>query len=203
MTEAEEQVANILYASNENKEEDEDEGPLLPGEARKARGPALSLDTIRAQAEHRELQLKATAAGVDMPAETGGREEWMILPGQHDFLSAIKSGQAIKSRGFQNKKSRDADKNTPTIHPAVQAEMDAIMEAHQDARGPSLADLHRSKIAQEKELAARASNGKKEWKWNRDKDLDAGRRVDKDALGMILGGAKDDLKSKFAGGFNR
>jgi len=51
--------------------------------------------------------------------------------------------------------------------------------------------------------AAKNSGGKKEWKWSRDKDLDAGRRVDKDALGMILGGAAGDLKSKFSGGFNR
>ena len=75
------------------------------------------------------------------------------------------------------------------------------MQAHQDARGPSLMDEHRAKKQKEKESAA--ASGKKEWKWNRDKDLDAGRRVDKDALGMILGGAADNLKTKFQGGFNR
>jgi len=204
MTKEEEQAANAIYVTNNAKErEEEDEGPLLPGEARKARGPAMSLDMIKAQADYRELQLKATAAGVDMPIEGGGREEWMIIPGQHDFLSGIKSGQAIKSRGFQNKKSGDADKNSPAIHPAVQAEMDAIMHAHQNARGPSLMDLHHSKKSKEKELASRTNTGKKEWNWSRDKDLDAGRRVDKDALGMILGGAAGDLKTKFAGGFNR
>ncbi|VEU34887.1 unnamed protein product [Pseudo-nitzschia multistriata] len=204
MTAEEEQALKKMYPENNRKEEeDNDEGPLLPGEVRKARGPAMSLEMIKAQAEHRELQLKATASGVPMPTNAGGREEWMIIPGEHDFLSGIKSGQAIKSRGFQNKKSRDADKKSQPIHPAVQAEMDSIMQAHQDARGPSLMDLHRSKKSQEKELASRANNGKKEWKWNRDKDLDAGRRVDKDALGMILGGAAGDLKSKFAGGFNR
>ena len=89
------------------------------------------------------------------------------------------------------------------VHPAVQAEMNAIMQAHESARGPSLIDLHQSKISQEKELAANNRKGKKEWKWSRNKDLDAGRRVDKDALGMILGGAADELKSKFSGGFNR
>jgi len=203
MTEEEQQAAKALYGSNTAKTEsddDEDDGPLLPGQARKARGPTLSLDAIKAQAEYRELELKSTAAGVAMPSQNGGREEWMINPGQHDFLSGIKSGQAIKSRGFQNKKSKDT-KEAPPVHPAVQAEMDAIMQAHENARGPSLMDLHRSKKTQEKELAA--ASGEKEWKWSRDKDLDAGRRVDKDALGMILGGAADDLKSKFAGGFNR
>jgi hypothetical protein len=47
-----------------------------------------------------------------------------------------------------------------------------------------------------------AANGKNEWKWSRDDDLDAGRRVDKDHLGMILGGAADNLKTKFKGGFS-
>ena len=206
MTAEEQQAANAIYGSTnqtKDEEDEEDDGPLLPGEARKARGPQLSIDDIKAQAEYRELELKATSAGVAMPSQNGGREEWMINPGQHDFLSGIKSGKAIKSRGFQNQKSRGGEKEAPPIHPAVQAEMDAIMQAHENARGPSLMDQHRAKITQEKELAAKNANGKKEWKWSRDKDLDAGRRVDKDALGMILGGAAGDLKSKFAGGFNR
>jgi Protein of unknown function (DUF3752) len=81
--------------------------------------------------------------------------------------------------------------------------MDAIMKAHQDARGPSLMDQHKATKRKEKEAAAAKSAGKVDWKWNRDDDLDAGRRVDKDALGMILGGAADNLKTKFQGGFNR
>ena len=73
------------------------------------------------------------------------------------------------------------------------------MQAHNDARGRSLMDEHRSKKAQEK----LASNRKAEWNWNRNSDLDAGRRVDKEALSMILGGAADNLKTRFKGGFNR
>jgi hypothetical protein len=80
--------------------------------------------------------------------------------------------------------------------------MDAIMQAHQDARGPSLMDEHRSKLSKEKKQKLEAANGKNEWKWSRDDDLDAGRRVDKDHLGMILGGAADNLKTKFKGGFS-
>jgi hypothetical protein len=204
-TEEEEQAANAIYGANNAKkaeDEAEDEGPLLPGEARKARGPAMSLETIKAQAEYRELELKSTSAGVPMPSENGGREEWMINPGEHTFLDGIKSGTTIKSRGFQNKKSRGGE-DTPQVHPAVQAEMDAIMHAHENARGPSLMDIYQSKKAQEKELASSAGDGKNEFKWSRDNDLDAGRRVDKNALGMILGGAADNLKTKFAGGFNR
>ena len=123
----------------------------------------------------------------------------MILPGKHDFLSNIKSGQPIKSRGFQNKKTRGGESQRAAVHPAIQAEMDKIMKAHQDARGPSLMEEHRAKKQQEKQEAA----GKdKAWKWSREKDLDAGRRVDKDALHMVLGGAADNLKTKFQGGFN-
>lgn len=200
MTEEEQKAANAIYGANNAAEsDDEGDGPLLPGQARK--GPTPSLETIQAQAEYRALELKSVEAGVPMPT-LGGREEWMINPGQHDFLSGIKSGQAIKSRGFQNKKSRGEEKVAP-VHPAVQAEMDAIMKAHENARGPSLIDLHQSQKTKEKALAAAANGGKKEFNWSRDKDLDAGRRVDKDALGMILGGAATELKSKFAGGFNR
>jgi hypothetical protein len=121
----------------------------------------------------------------------------MLVPGEHDFLSSIKSGQA--SRNFQNKKSRDNEEGAKPINPAIQAEMDAIMKAHADARGPSLVDQHREKKKLEKEAAA---DTKAQWKWSRD-DLDAGRRVDKDALHMVLGGAADNLKTKFQGGFNR
>ena len=200
MTAEEQKATNAIYGANNAAEsDDEDDGPLLPGQARK--GPTPSLETIQAQAEYRALELKSVEAGVPMPT-LGGREEWMINPGQHDFLSGIKSGQAIKSRGFQNKKSRGEEKVAP-VHPAVQAEMDAIMKAHENARGPSLIDLHQSQKTKEKALAAAANGGKQEFNWSRDKDLDAGRRVDKDALGMILGGAATELKSKFAGGFNR
>lgn len=178
---------------------DDEEGPALPGQERRPRGPALPGHILKAQAEHRELELKATAAGIPIPSQTGGREEWMVVPGKFDFLSNIKSGQPMKSRGFNNKKTRGGDDDTPVpIHPAIQAEMDAIMQAHKDARGPSLFDQHRLKKQQEKKAEA---GQKKEWKWSRENDLDEGRRVDKDALHMVLGGAADNLKTKFHGGF--
>ena len=189
------QEVATTYAS-----EDEEEGPALPGQERRRRGPALPAHLVKAQAEHRELVLKATAAGIEIPTHVGGREEWMVVPGKFDFLSNIKSGQPMKSRGFQNKKTRGDEQDAPVpIHPAIQAEMDSILQAHQDARGPSLMDQHRAKKKQERNAEA----GKKEdWKWNRENDLDAGRRVDKDALHEVLGGASDNLKTKFHGGFN-
>jgi hypothetical protein len=182
--------------------EDEDEGPALPGqERRRPRGPTLPEHVLKAQAEYRELELKATAAGISVPTDGGGREEWMIVPGKFDFMSNIKSGQPMKSRGFENKKTRGGEGGAAEapIHPAIQAEMDAIMQAHQEHRGPSLIDQHRSKMKQEKMEAAGKEEG---WKWSRDKDLDEGRRVDKDALHQVLGGAANNLKTKFHGSFN-
>jgi hypothetical protein len=87
------------------------------------------------------------------------------------------------------------------VDPAVQAEMDAIMDLHRQARGPSLLEQHRLKKSEEKAEAEKG--GKAEWKWSRDKDLDDGRRVDKNNLKMIMGGAASNLKDKFQGGFNR
>ena len=179
--------------------ESDDEGPAPAGSTKRvARGPALPMELVKEQAEERELQLKATTHGVAMPAKEGEREEWMIVPGKYDFLSAIKSGQSIRSRQFQNKKARHGEDVPRPVHPAIQAEMDAIMQAHEKARGPSLVEQHRAKKRQEKEAAI---GDKAEWKWNRENDLDAGRRVDKDALHMILGGASENLKTKFQGGF--
>jgi hypothetical protein len=129
--------------------------------------------------------------------EGNAREEWMLVPGKFDFLSAVKSGQPIRSRGFEAK-SKAATEDAKPMDPAVRAEIDAIRKAHEESRGPSLLEVHREKKAQE----AKEKEGKSEsWKWNRDKDLDSGRRVDKNALNMIFGGAGSDLKKKFQGGF--
>jgi hypothetical protein len=210
---------DVEEASSNGEDDDSDEGPSpLGAERRRPRGPAMHPDLVKAQAQEREMQLRATVAGDStFSTKEGEREEWMLVPGQHDFLSTIKSGQAITSRGFQNKKVSNNKKSMtdgddfgslPSVpmHPAVQAEIDAILQAHADARGPSLIEQHRAKRHQEKQqkaAAIAAAGGKSEWKWNRDNDLDAGRRVDKDALHLVLGGAADNLKDKFQGGFRR
>ena len=180
---------------------DADEGPFLPGHEKRPSGPILSPHALKTQSEHRELELKAIAAGIEIPKMMGGREEWMVVPGKYDFLSTIKSGQPLKSRGFENKKNRGEDKVSAPVHPAVQAEMDAIMQAHQDSRGPSLFDQHRAAKQEERKSAATTTQASS-WTWNRESDLDAGRKVDKEALHMVLGGAADNLKTKFHGGFD-
>ena len=47
----------------------------------------------------------------------------------------------------------------------------------------------------EKEKKTFYDESANKWKWNREKRLDSGRRVDKNALKMVLRG--DGLKSKF------
>eukprot|EP00980_Cylindrotheca_fusiformis_P024444 scaffold11924_cov118-Cylindrotheca_fusiformis.AAC.5 len=163
---------------------DDDEGPVPVGAASRGRVWSSGFQT--------GLQQQAVAG-------EGEREEWMLVPGKHDFLSSIKAGQNIKSRGFRNQKEPEAD-SLEEVNPEIQREMDSIMEAHKTARGPSLFMQHRVRKQQERD---QASGKEAEWKWSRDSDLDAGRRVDKDALKMMLGGAATNLQSKFQGGFNK
>ena len=108
----------------------------------------------------------------------------------------------MKSRKFQGKAKNSGDDAAP-VDPSVKAEMDAIMQAHQSARGPSLMEEHQAaKKAKQEEEQQQGNDTNKPWKWSRNKDLDAGRRVDKDALQMVLGGAATGLQSKFQGGFH-
>jgi Protein of unknown function (DUF3752) len=191
----------------QQEEESDEEGPQLTADATAARPETA--DMVRAQAARRARELRAVNAGLsikDIAAieEGGGREEWMIVPGQYDFLDCIKSAP-IRNRTFQGGSKHDKDKqqhNEGPIDPAVQAEMNAILQAHHDSRGPSLFEEHRAAKAAaeaEKKKSGKSNN----WKWSRDRDLDEGRRVDKDALNMVMGGAATVLQSKFQGGFGR
>ena len=131
---------------------------------------------------------------------TGVREEWMTTPGEHDFLSTLTSEKAqMKSRTFKNEKVRGQTVSEPTsqVNPVLQAEMEKLVAEHAAARGPALIDIHREKKEKERE----EKSG--EWKWSRNNDLDSGRRVDKNALHMIMGGASDNLKEKFQGSVSR
>lgn len=180
-------------------DEDEEIGPsVVPREKHAARAD------IEFQAARRKRELAHVAAGQgalpDDDANPGGREEWMVTPGKSDFFDFIKRGEPLKSRKFQGKAKSDADANDAPMDPAVRVEMDAIYQAHAAARGPSLMEEHQAA----KKVAAveqQQQNSNEPWKWSRNQDLDAGRRVDKDALQMVLGGAATGLQSKFQGGF--
>ena len=161
--------------SNYNASDDEDDdGPLLKGQVR----------TTFASA--------SAAAEVDPAIANGnGREEWMLVPGKHTFLSALKS-KPLKNRQFSGKSVGPVEASA-AVDPKIQQEIDALRQAHEESRGPSLMDEHQK----HKAAKAQAKAGDANWKWDRDTDLDSGRRVDKDALHMMLGGAGQDLKSKF------
>jgi Protein of unknown function (DUF3752) len=181
---------------------DEDDGPMPIGAEAKAREATLTKEHIKASASRRAHELACAKQGIKIDAFSGGnvREEWMVVPGKFDFFDSVKSGQPIRSRTFEGKSKAENNNRPETIDPKVQAEIRAIREAYEDSRGPSLMDQHRE--ATKQRLAQEQSAGKNSssWKWDREKDLDAGRRVDKEALGMILGGAGSDLKNKFQSG---
>ncbi|KAL9181635.1 hypothetical protein ACHAXT_010440 [Thalassiosira profunda] len=178
----------------EESSSDDDDGPAPLGtvaaaKASKRKRPAS------------QTQNKAMAGGVD----EGGREEWMMVPGEHDFLKGIQ--KSTRSRTFKNEKNRGqpiaatAQSQGP-INPKVLEEVSAIQRAYEESRGPSLFDEHRQK-QQDLKQKQQEDGQKKDWKWNREKNLDDGRRVDKNALHMVLGGASTELKSKFQGSLGR
>jgi hypothetical protein len=193
----------------DDSDDEDDEGPAPIGsemaKRRQRIGQSISADAVRVMAEHRQMELADVAAGgtgVPSASVAGGREEWMLTPGKHDFLKGIKSADPCKSRKFKNEKVRAGGPNAvaseagPQLSVQQQAEMEAIRRRVEEARGPTLIEQHKQKKAEEKE-AAKRSGRDKDFKWNRDRDLDAGRRVDKDHLHMVLGGAKEGLKDKF------
>ena len=179
-------------------DDDEDDGPAPAGMTKIRKGP--SREAIQVMADLRKEQLEDLVSDQARATKPGEREEWMINPGEHDLLQGIKSG-GMKGRNFENKKVRAQATEIPEgpVDPAMQAEVDAIIQAHRDARGPSLMDQHRDNTAAEK--AAKANESNPSFGWSREKDLDAGRRVDKDALNLLMGGAGGGLKDKFQGGF--
>ena len=193
--------ATAQMNGNITDESDEFEGPLPLGTKPRRDDPSIPRELVAAEAEQRKRQLDAAREGrdaSDIMVSEGGREEWMINPGKFDLLSAVKATQKHVSRKFEGRSTGDASISQERIDPKVKQEMDAIMQAHADSRGPSLAEQHREKV---KEAKAKKGSAKK-WKWNRDEDLDAGRRVDKDHLSMLLGGATTDLQKKFHGSYS-
>lgn len=135
-----------------------------------------------------------------------GRESWMLEPGEHDFLKGIMASGTIQNRKFQNVKTQgrydksSASMESAPIDPKVQLEVNNILKAQAQARGPSLVQQHReNKIKKD----AEASENGTEWGWSREKDLDRDRRVDKQNLSLVLGGASQQLKEKFQGTFSK
>mmetsp|Transcript_21958 Transcript_21958/g.32436 ORF Transcript_21958/g.32436 Transcript_21958/m.32436 type:complete len:550 (+) Transcript_21958:73-1722(+) len=188
------------YPTNEKEDDfDDDDGPLPAGLNTSRR--ALSAEVVNELSKQREDQLDMLDPEKANATKPGEREEWMVNPGEHDLLQNIKSG-TMKNRSFENKKARagtSVQQLEAPVHPSVQAEIDAIMEANKNARGASLMDQHRENKAIEKAMKAGDTNGRS-FDWSREKDLDADRRVDKDALRLLMGGASGQLKDKFQGG---
>ena len=189
----------------QDESDDDDEGPAPLGEMiqkKKRKGASLSSAALKKMVKDRDAQMIHATTGVDPneSANDGGREEWMMQPGEHDFLTGVLS-KGIKNRTFKNEKGRavDVEPDVP-LDPKIQKQVDSIIKMHEEARGPSLIEQHRKQKA-EKKMAEREAKG--DWTWNREKDLDSGRRVDKNHLQMVMGGASKDLKNKFQGTYTK
>lgn len=181
--------ANQAAAAGQYEESssDDDDGPAPLGTVAAAKA-------ARRKRPPQEHNFNTAEAGM---IDEGGREEWMMVPGEHDFLKGI-SKSSTRGRQFKNEKNRgqpiaSSEQSAEPINPEILAEVESIQRAYEESRGPSLLDAHRQKVQESKQQAA----AKKEWKWSRDKNLEDGRRVDKNALHMVLGGASTELKSKF------
>ena len=171
------------------EDSDDEIGPSLP-RSNKILGPSLPHEVVETMAKARKkslLNLKEPGSEV----REGQRETWMLEPGQHELLKGLKS---IKGRKFKNEKTSTKQHQQPKFDPETQAKLDQILQASHAARGPSLMEQYQQK-KKEKEKKTLYDESANKWKWNREKHLDSGRRVDKNALKMVLGG--DGLKSKF------
>ena len=204
-----EQFKNNTTCKDEDDRSDDDldqEGPVL--DRLSSRKPTVDNDQLDSLAKKRKFELDVAMG--KRPKTTGDvmsgqREDWMINPGEHDFLKSVSLPNAqIKSRSFKNERVRglpvsNSDPSNSDLNPELKAEMDRLAAAHSAMRGPALIDIHRDSKKKEKDKQRKEGT----WKWSRDKDLDHGRRVDKDALHMIMGGASDHLKDKFQGSMSR
>jgi len=192
----------------ESESSDDDDGPAPLGsimaKKRLMKGPAPTSKQVKQMAEKRRLE----AAGVGANLDAGGREEWMLQPGEHDFLKGVMA-KGMTNRTFRNEKHKDkssAAADDEPLDPSIQKELDRVAKLHRESRGPSLVEQFRQQKAEEKaeNEASGKGNGKgKGWSWNRDEHLDSGRRVDKSHLHMVMGGASTELKSKFQGSYSK
>jgi len=183
---------------NEKYEQEDDDdailGPVLPWTAEGIRrmknrpnpGQPISTNTLQGA-----------------KPQSSGREEWMTEAPEHSFLNDIMG--SLKSRSFKNEKaSRLTNKasDPEPVDPKVQHELNRIKQSYSSSRGPSLMEMHQEKKKQAQQQTELKPQGG-EWKWDREKDLEKGRKIDKEYLKMVMGGASTDLKTKFQGDFTK
>jgi hypothetical protein len=184
-------MATNPYKVHEDSSSEDDDGPA----------PLGTMAAVKAAKRKRETQTQNV--NKQSGYVEGEREEWMMIPGEHDFLKGI--SKSTRSRTFKNEKMRgqaiisyaETKSTIEQINPEVLDEVNAIQRAYEQSRGPSLLDAHRQKTLESK-IQQQQQRGN-EFTWSRDKNLEDGRRVDKNALHQVKGGAKTELKSKFQG----
>lgn len=198
----------ILHGSDKDEDSSDDEGPAPASSEKSKRRLLIQKRRITneeaKQLVHSDGQSEAIGAVGKALDPPNSREEWMLFPGKHTFLEGVlKKGPAV-NRQFKNEKTlgRSTQREGTYTDPSVRQEMEQLVQLNQQRlleRGiPSLMQLHQEKIAR----STQKGDGKKqEWTWNRQDDLDKGRRIDKSALHSMLGSAEENLKTKFEGSF--
>lgn len=207
---------NTMLCDEETDSDEDELGPTLPSTTSTATTKRISNSRVKELANQRKAILENAIKGNQNGAQnnqntttTDGdkkmkREEWILSAGSHSFINEIMKNP-MKQRTFRNVKSSTttstSQDNQSQPSSRMQKEMGEMIQQYKEARGPSLIDQHLSERKEKSESAKHSSSSS--WKWSRDKDLDKDRKVDKNALNQILGGASKGLTDKFQGGISK
>lgn len=188
-----------VHSSSES-DDDDMIGPSLPTSKNNQQNKTFTQETIEEVSKKRKEELQNVIHNKQINNNDGKREEWMTTPGEHNLLESIQRQSITKERKFQNIKTKQ--KGYEKINPIVEQEIQNIKNEYDSLRGPSLLEQHAISKKESAAAAEASSKNNDKWKWNRNDNLSDGRRVDKDALKMVLGGAKDGLTTKFHTSFS-
>ncbi len=154
-------------ASNLNKEEEDDEEEIGPLPSWQAARRTVSQPSVAASAPENSALLKALSTQIpsgncgaqsegSVASITGGREEWMLTPGDSKAMAALE-GSFGKQRKFaagkqasqaaQALQARKAAADATARAAPIDTELAASLEEYKQLRGPSLMELHAQKAA--------------------------------------------------------
>merc|ERR1712157_366786 len=104
--------------------DDNDDGPMPLGS--ETIGSVRNYPTIYSQTlSHTKAEEGGKVSSSHTSTSTSGREEWMMKPGEHDFLKGVMSSGIIKNRKFQNKKTHGKNIDAPItpMDPKIQSQV--------------------------------------------------------------------------------
>ncbi len=184
----------------EDSDDDEDDDGLI--------GPS-AVKSASIQQQPRILPIFASASTQDNVPQEGGREEWMLTPGERSGVAGMIDGNGnaiIKNRKFDGgKKAKSDAQELANLRAAEQAafenseegqRMHVFLQEHRESRGDTLMDQHMNKKAKldtSRTIAKRPA-------FDRERDIvQAGSRASKEAVTAIVRQAKE-IDSRFSKG---